>query len=151
MNISEQQRLAEEFAAHIPMTQAMGVKVEQADAALVRLIAPLAPNINDKGTGFGGSINSVMTLAGWGLVWLALKREQLHADLVIHTQEVTFLQPLKDAIDVRARYIAEDTLAQIQERYQRGRRARADLSIEAVDAHGEPVAVMQARYVVLPK
>ncbi len=42
--------------------------------ASLTLAVPLAPNINDKGCAFGGSLTSLMTLASWGVVELALAR-----------------------------------------------------------------------------
>lgn len=145
------QRLQVEFSSHIPLTQAIGVKVSAAEPAAVRLQAPLGPNINDKGTAFGGSIAAVMTLAGWGLVWLHLQRQAMAADLVIHKQESEFLKPLHDDLDIHARLAEPNALEEVDRRYQRGRRARVDLLIEAVDSKGAPVARMTARYVVLPK
>lgn len=148
---SDIQRLQVEFSSHIPLTQAIGVKVSEAGPAMVRLQAPLGPNINDKGTAFGGSIAAVMTLAGWGLVWLHLRRQDMAADLVIHKQESEFLKPLHDDLDIRARLADPNALEEVDRRYQRGRRARVELLIDAVDGNGEPVARMTARYVVLPK
>ena len=53
---------------HIPLARAMALRVARHDGAELELTAPLAANINDKGFAFGGSMASLMTLAGWGLV-----------------------------------------------------------------------------------
>lgn len=51
----------------IPLTGHMGVRIERLDADGLVLAAPLGPNVNHMGTGFGGSLASVATLTGWGL------------------------------------------------------------------------------------
>ena len=56
----------------MPPVAAMGIESAGWDGQRLRLRAPLAANINDKGTVFGGSMASIATLAAWGLRgWLA--------------------------------------------------------------------------------
>src|SRR5699024_9824089 len=61
----------------IPLTRAIDLRVRHADADTLILAAPLAPNINDKGCAFGGSLVSLMTIAGWAHVVLALEARGL--------------------------------------------------------------------------
>ena len=56
----------------IVLARAMAISVVAYDGESLTMAAPLAPNVNDKGCAFGGSLVSLMTLAGWGLVKLAL-------------------------------------------------------------------------------
>jgi thioesterase domain-containing protein len=58
------------------------------------LRAPLAPNANDKGTAFGGSLFAVAVLAGWA--WLAryLAQHSLSADAVIQESTIRYLVPV---------------------------------------------------------
>lgn len=53
----------------IPITKAMGISIEKFTSSEVKVLAKLEPNINHKSTAFGGSINSVMTVCGWSLVY----------------------------------------------------------------------------------
>ncbi len=46
---------------HIPLSKAMEVEVVQATPDIIELRAPLAPNINHRGTAFGGSISTLAT------------------------------------------------------------------------------------------
>src|SRR5690606_6825838 len=62
--------LERELLAEIPLARAMQLSVAAYDGATLALAAPLAPNGNDKGCAFGGSLASLMTLAGWGLAHL---------------------------------------------------------------------------------
>ena len=52
----------------IPMVRAMQVGVGDIEPSRLQLTAPLSINLNDKGCAFGGSLVSLMTLAGWALV-----------------------------------------------------------------------------------
>ena len=47
---------------HIPISSAMGVKVDVASSERVVLSAPFLNNINHKQTVFGGSLHAVATL-----------------------------------------------------------------------------------------
>ena len=53
--------------ALIPLVREMQIEVLGEAEGRLRLRAPLAPNVNDKGSAFGGSLASLMTLAGWAL------------------------------------------------------------------------------------
>src|SRR6185437_9570573 len=55
-SMSASERLERYMHAHIPLVAQMQVKVASADAAGLRLTAPLAPNINHERTAFGGSL-----------------------------------------------------------------------------------------------
>jgi len=58
--------------ADIPLVNYMGLeRVTYADNEICFYVS-LAPNINDKGTGFGGSISGLCTLSGWALTTLLL-------------------------------------------------------------------------------
>ena len=67
--------LEHELLAEIPLARAMALRVAAYDGDSLALAAPLAPNVNDKGCAFGGSLASLMTLAGWGVIRLAVAAE----------------------------------------------------------------------------
>ncbi|CUI17396.1 conserved hypothetical protein [Candidatus Protochlamydia naegleriophila] len=80
---------------HIPLSKAMGIRVEKADPGQVILWAPFAPNINHKQTVFGGSLHALTTLACWGLVYANLKQtEEASAQIVITKSDVAYLAPV---------------------------------------------------------
>jgi thioesterase domain-containing protein len=76
----------------IPLTKAMGLVVEEAGPDLVRLALPLQPNHNHKHTAFGGSLYSAAVLAGWGVLWCALKQRGVRAQVVISGSGERFLK-----------------------------------------------------------
>ncbi len=80
---------------NIPISAAMGVKVDLASTQQVILNAPLANNINHKKTAFGGSLHAVATLACWSLLHLnLLKLSEDHFQIVIASSEVAYLAPV---------------------------------------------------------
>ena len=70
----------------IPLTQAMGVRLESYDASGLILTAPLAPNHNHLGTAFGGSLATLAILAGYTLLWLELGDRSSH--IVIQESQI---------------------------------------------------------------
>ena len=78
----------------IPLSRAMQVRVVEIGAEHLRVVAPLAPNINHRATVFGGSAAAAAMLAAWGLLYVRLHREQRPARLVIQRCTMEFLQPI---------------------------------------------------------
>jgi thioesterase domain-containing protein len=78
----------------IPLVRAMGIRVAGYDGITLVLRAPLGRNVNDKGTAFGGSLYSLAVLAGWGLLSIKLREENLAGDVVIHESAVTYRLPV---------------------------------------------------------
>ena len=131
----------------IPLARAMDPELLAHDADRLALRAPLAPNVNDKGCAFGGSLVSLMTLAGWGLVELALRRRDLDCDVFVGESSVRYLQPVWADFHAEARLApgAEwdgffDTLL------ARGK-ARIEVACEVPGADGKPAATLAARFV----
>ncbi len=85
-------RLAALWADGIPLAGAMAVEIRRLDADFITLAAPLAPNRNQMGTAFGGSLQSLATLAGWGATLITAG----HAarQVVIRAAEMRFHKPV---------------------------------------------------------
>src|ERR1043165_843031 len=60
----------------IPLAKAMGVGVEVSDDRSLVLRAPKEQNKPSLNTAFGGSLVSLATLAGYGVVWELMKNEK---------------------------------------------------------------------------
>ncbi len=90
--MSLRERLQATLLHEIPLTQALGLKVEEASSGLVRLSFPLEPNHNHKQTAFGGSLYSAAVLAGWSVAWCALQESQVQAQVVIAGSAERFLR-----------------------------------------------------------
>ncbi len=131
----------------IPLARAMNLQLGAYDIDTLSLCAPLAPNVNDKGCAFGGSLVSLMTLSGWALVELALRRRNLDCDVFVAESDIRYLAPLWQDFRSEARLADEagwstffDTLA------ARGR-ARIGVHCTVPGEDGQPAATLAASFV----
>lgn len=116
----------------MPPVAALGLRIAEASGDRLRLHAPLAPNINDKGCAFGGSLGSLMTLAGWGLIVLRLAEAGLEADVFVADSEIRYRAPLYGDIEATAE-LAEGESWEVFLATLRSR-GRARLTVRAVVA-----------------
>ena len=124
----------------IPMARAMGVTVVDYDGNRIALSAPLAPNVNDKGCAFGGSLASLMTLAAWGLVNLKLADADIVADVFVQDSAISYLNPVWDALTAQAgAEPGQDWDQFIRDLRERGK-ARITMMAEVAVAEGGGVA-----------
>lgn len=138
------------LTSQIPLGGAMQLQIEALDAEGIVLAAPLAPNVNDKGTAFGGALVSMMILAGWSLPRLLLQRRGLAADLVIGRCQVRFLKPVEGSFRAVCRWPPPDRIAGFIDQLEHGGRARLELEPEIIVEDGV-AARLQARYAALAK
>lgn len=73
LSMSLARQIQELLHSKIPITRAMGMRVEDYDSERLVLSAPLDANVNHLGTAFGASLNVLAVLSGYGLLWLELK------------------------------------------------------------------------------
>ena len=78
----------------MPPVAAMRLQAVGWDGERLRLAAPLAANVNDKGCAFGGSMASAMTLAGWGLLTLKLADAGLVSEVYVADSRLRYVTPL---------------------------------------------------------
>jgi thioesterase domain-containing protein len=140
-------RLQQTMHMEIPLTGAIGICAVAYDREGLRLSAPLAQNINDKGTVFSGSLNAVITLAGWGLIWLLLREQRLSGAIVIQDSAIKYLQPVRRDFIARAYVPARSEIEQFQSTLRK--RGRARLSVQAEICENDALQVsFTGRYVV---
>lgn len=145
-----QDQLAAYISAHIPLAAAMQLQVVGLDAdAALHLQAPLPPNRNDKGSAFGGSISSLLTLAGWGWLWLANGRANLQRDIMIYRAEFHYQQPLHDSLQAMCPAPAAAVWDTYRQTLEKRGRARLKLEPVLITADRTVAATMQAEYVAL--
>jgi thioesterase domain-containing protein len=87
------QRLSRHYRS-MPPVAALGLSIAGYDGQRLRLSAPLALHVNDKGCAFGGSLGSLLTLAGWGLLQLRLEAAGIDADIFVADSRLRFRAPL---------------------------------------------------------
>jgi thioesterase domain-containing protein len=134
---------------------AMQVRVAGYDGDDLSLEAPLEPNMNDKGGAFGGSMASVMTFAGWGLVTLRLHEAGMVADVFVADSAVRYLKPLYAPLHASARLSpgqSWDTfLAALSQRGRARIQVRARMLSPAEGPGSELMADLAGRYVAILK
>jgi thioesterase domain-containing protein len=87
----------------MPPVAALHMAIEDYDGDALRLSAPLSAHVNDKGCAFGGSMASLLTLAGWGLVQLRLEAAGFDADIFVADSRIRYRAPLYDDLVAVAR------------------------------------------------
>lgn len=142
------QLIARHFAA-MPPVAALQLRVDGFDGDTLRLRAPLAAHVNDKGCAFGGSLASLMTLAAWGVLTLRLQAVGIHADVFVADSQLQYRAPLFADLHAQARLAADADwdgfLARLRER------GRAGIALEAsvLLPDGGVAAASLARYVAI--
>lgn len=95
MRVMKSKNLENYLLQHIPISAAIGVRVESASSQQVILSAPFINNINHKCTVFGGSLHAVATLACWSLLHVNLMEScDDNVQIVIASSEISYLAPV---------------------------------------------------------
>jgi len=139
-------RLEQYLYDAIPLVTHMQVRVLELNATHLILGAPLAPNSNHIGTGFGGSLQGLATLAGWGMVWLLL--EGLHAHIVIQENRMRFLAPVQADFTAHCPVPPATGARQFIAAYQRRGRARLELAVQ-IQSGGQQAGILTGQYVAM--
>ena len=146
--------LAAHFAGMPPVAAMRPAIADWRDGHL-RLSAPLAANVNDKGCAFGGSLSSLMTIAGWGLAFLKLAEAGLEADIYVADSRVRYLKPVYEdlLVEVRLDTAGEGGADAIDLPGALRGKGRASVRMEARTrlADGGVAAVLVGRYVAIAR
>ncbi|HET7930441.1 MAG TPA: YiiD C-terminal domain-containing protein [Rhodanobacteraceae bacterium] len=138
-------RLQSDILQHIPLARAMDLAITRYTGTELDMTAPLAPNINDKGCAFGGSMASLLTLAGWGLIELFLRGEQLDCDLYVADSQLRYSEPVWGELRGVARLAEADALQDLATRVRERGKGHADVVCE-IAGDGRPAATLTARF-----
>lgn len=141
------QTLIQFIRNEIPLAHAMGLQLADCDDDRLSLRAPLAPNVNDKGCAFGGSLASLMTLSGWALVELALRRRGLDCDVFVAESSVRYLAPLWQDFHSEARLAADADWATFFHTLAARGKARIGIDCVVPGEDGKPACTLSARFV----
>ena len=142
-------RFEAECRQDIPLLTAMHLSFVDFDNLTLTMEAPLAPNINNKGTAFGGSIASICLFGGWAVSTLAFMDNDIHnTEIVVFRNEMTFERPARGHLTVSA-YIKPDDFEACLARLKAGDPERIRLDIHVDLFHDDKrCATMQGLYVV---
>ena len=142
-------RFEAECRADIPLLTAMQLSFIDYDKLTLTMEAPLAPNINNKGTAFGGSIASICLFGGWAVSTLAFADNGVHnTEIVVYTNEMTFERPARGHLTIKAKVESED-FEPCLARLKANDRSRIRMNIHVDLFHDEyRCATMDGLYVV---
>jgi len=138
----------------IPLSEALGICLEAYDGSALLVSAPLQPNHNHQGTGFGGSVYSVAVVSAWGLVELVLGDLGLEGKVVIQVGEIEHLEPVTSDFYALCRLPGGEVPDRFRKSLARHGKARLSLIAEvycgspSLTPSAEPAAVFQGRFVV---
>lgn len=80
---------------NIPLMKNAGLKIEEFSKKIVKISGSLIENKNPHNTVFGGSISVTLILAGWIKVLEIMDREHSGSNIVISSQNITYLKPVR--------------------------------------------------------
>lgn len=147
---SDAQALSEYVAEHLPLSTAMGARVEEAGDAGVTLLFPIGPNLNHERTAFGGSLSAAGMLAGWSLIWLRARHLTPTPRLVIAESQTRFIRPVDADFLARAAWPRDDSWAMAADALARHGRAKLSIRTELV-VHDRVAAVHDGDFAVIAR
>ncbi len=132
----------------IPLTEAMQIDCLEFDGRSLSLSAPLAPNINDKGTGFAAATSGLATLSGWALITRWLESKRISADVMIAKSEVSYYAPVTGRFTSEVSLPEDSMLDAFWQRFEDRGRARLSLSV-CIGPEEQPQLVLNGDYAVV--
>ncbi|MCY7296790.1 bifunctional GNAT family N-acetyltransferase/hotdog fold thioesterase [Alteromonas sp. a30] len=131
----------------IPITEHMGIKLYQYTGHALEVRASLGRNINLHGTMFAGSIFSLATLTGWGMIFLQMKQKGLAGEIVLGDADIHYHKPVTS--EPRAVCNIE-TMSGDFEYLKRGKKNRLTVTVKIQDVD-RAVAEFEGVYWILPE
>ena len=132
----------------IPLLPHLGIERLEWDGKQLLIPTPLAPNINDKGTGFGGSQAAIATVAGWCLTTLCLREAGLECDVVIADSHLQYLRPVTADFETRAALPDEAAVRTLVERVKARGKGKLALEVEVI-CQGQVCMRLEGLYVAI--
>ena len=128
----------------IPLTRAMGVRLESYDGEQLVVTAPLEPNHNHLGTAFGGSLSALTTLTGYAMLWLQIGDRNAH--IVIRESNIRYKRPVRGTLRAICLRPEDASLAAFKATFQSTGKAHIKLQVEII--HAEQICVVFEGYFV---
>lgn len=120
------QELQTRWQEQIPISDKMGIRITQFTGYRFEISALLNANLNPHNSMFAGSVFSMATLTGWGMVWLLMKERHLTASIVLADSHIRYRKPITE----RPRAVVSlDSLSGDLDRLANGRKARVKLEV----------------------
>ena len=88
--------LQDRWEHQIPISDKMGIKINQYTGYQFECGAQLNPNLNPHNTIFAGSAFTLATLTGGGMIWLLMKERHLEGDIVLADSQIRYRNPVTE-------------------------------------------------------
>ncbi|MFZ2235170.1 MAG: YiiD C-terminal domain-containing protein [Dokdonella sp.] len=144
-------KLEIELRRDIPLARMMDIRITSWDGSSVTLVAPAEPNINDKGCAFGGSLASLMTIAGWALIRLAMDQRGVRGDVYVQDSQIRYLAPVFGELRATAQLGVDDSFDTYFSTLAARGKARLGATVEVAGAQDAVGSNLSARYVAFAK
>ena len=141
----------------IPLAKAMGVGVDLSDENALVLRAPKERNHNSLNTAFGGSLVSLATLAGYGVVWDVMRSEKPATEpgapekaqwhIVVKESKAAYRRPVIGDLIAICERPAQAAIAEFKDALARYGKAKLKVRARVVE-DGQTAVDFQAAYVV---
>jgi thioesterase domain-containing protein len=128
MQLLDRDSLQAYLMAHIAPAHALGLTIVEVEP--LTIAAPLAANLNDKGTAFAGSLYSAAALAGWALLTRWCSAESIDAEVALHESSARFLAPARAPFRAMARAPGPADLEKLKRMLARSGRGRTEISVD---------------------
>jgi thioesterase domain-containing protein len=129
----------------------MGVGVELSDERALVLTAPKEQNKNSLNTAFGGSLVSIATLAGYGVVWELMKNEKTAPktewSIVVKESRAAYRRPVLGHLRAICERPAQAAIAEFKDALDRYGKAKLKLRARVVE-EGQTAVDVTAAFVV---
>jgi thioesterase domain-containing protein len=137
----------------IPLAKAMGVGVEVSDDRALTLTAPKEQNKNSLNTAFGGSLVSIATLAGYGVVWELMRTEKKSPEektswhIVVKESRAAYRRPVIGDLRAICERPAQAAISEFKEALARYGKAKLKLRARVIE-DGQTAVDVHAAFVV---
>ena len=136
----------------IPLLSSMEVNFDYFQNGELIISCPLEPNINDKGTAFGGSIAALATICGWLYTTLHARTVVENCAAVIADSHLTYHAPGKGKISAQCQATVPN---EFFDRLSNHRKAKLELAVELFSKEDQNhqsthIASYKGIYVAIP-
>ena len=145
-NMSEKQ-FEELMHEQIPITKEMGFSVEEFKPWQVRMGAKLEPNLITSANAFGGSINSLMTVCGWALVFSNIMSLDPDVQVALQKSSIEYIKPVGTDFFAKCEMINNEKRDRFFKTYKQLGKARLEVHVLIKDRE-EVLARFRGLYVV---
>ena len=138
--------LQDRWATQIPISDKMGIKVQQYTGYQFQCCAQINPNLNPHNTMFAGSAFTLATLTGWGMAWLLMRERGLEGDIVLVDSNIRYHHPV---VHNPVASTSLDGISGDLDRLASGRKARIVVNVNISSGDVDAVAFV-GTYMLIP-